>query len=250
MMENNQWKWCYRSLFSTVIFTIICISALIFIEGMSGGYAIAFVSFFLAITGVAVAALFFRLAQVMDSILNSTRFLAHWTYSSDEAEQSARREYTDFQERNRAMFFIIGGMLVVAAIIMMVFAGDGGLITGVFLLAFAVILFIVSKVAPVLALKNTLESPKEAYITEIGIIYEGAVYPFHSFLMRMNGIKFKKRTGKEPTELIFSFSQLVGLYIISPFDIKIPVPEGEEEKACKIADMLGSNANREESTPP
>ncbi len=47
--------------------TIICISALWFIDGMFGGYAIAFVSFFFAIVGVAVAALFFRHAQVMDS---------------------------------------------------------------------------------------------------------------------------------------------------------------------------------------
>jgi len=242
MMENTQWKWCYRSLFSSVIFAIICISAFKFIEGMSGGYAIAFVSFFLAITGVAVAALFFRRAHVMDSILNSTQLLAHWIYSTDEAEQSAMREYADYQKRNRAMFFIIGGMLVVSALIMMIVAGEGGLITGIFLLAVTVFLFIVSRIAPVLALKNALKSPREAYIAENGIIYEGAVYPFHSFLMRMDGITFKKRTGKKPPVLIFSFSQLIGLNILSSFDIEIPVPEGEEENACKIADMRGSSA--------
>jgi hypothetical protein len=167
-------------------------SAFKFIEGLSGGYAIAFVSFFLTVTGVAVAALFFRRAQVMDSILNSTRLFAHWTYSSDEAEQSAKREYTDYQERNRAMFFIIGGMLVIAALVMIIFSGDGGHITGVFLLAFTVLLFIVSRVAPVLALKNALGSPKEAYIAENGIIYEGAVYPFRSFLMSIDRIAFKR----------------------------------------------------------
>lgn len=236
MMENTQWKWCYRSLFSAVIFTIICISALWFIDGMFGGYAIAFVSFFFAIVGVAVAALFFRHAQVMDSILNDTQLLAHWIYSSDEAEQSARREYADYQERNRAIFFIIGGMLVIAALIMMIFIGDEGLITGVFLLAFTVLLFIVSRVAPVVALKNALKSPKETYIAENGIIYEGLVYPFQSFLMKLNGVTFKKRTGNKPPVLIFSFNQLIGLYIRSSFDIEIPVPEGEEEIACKIAD--------------
>ncbi len=249
MIENTQWKWCYRSLFSAVIFIIICLSAFSFIDGMSGGYAIAFVSFFLAISGVAVAALFFSRAWVMDSILNSTQLLAHWIYSSDETEQSARREYDDYQKRNRAMFFIIGGMLVIAALIMMIFAGDGGLITGVFLLALTVVLFIVSRVAPVLALKNALASPKEAYIAENGIIYEGAVYPFRSFLMSMNGIAFKERTGKKPSVLIFSFSQLVGLYITSTFEIAIPVPEGEEEVACRISHLLASGADQEDETP-
>jgi hypothetical protein len=210
---------------------------------MSGGYAIAFVSFFLVITGVAVAALFFHRAQVMDSILNSTRLLAHWIYSIDEAEQSARREYADYQERNRAMFLIIGGMLVFVALVMMVFAGEGGLITGVFLLAFTVLLFIISRVAPAIALKNALGSPREAYIAENGIVYEGAVYPFQSFLMRMDAAAFNKKTEKKPTVLIFSFTQLIGLNILSPFDIEIPVPDGEEEKARKIADMHGSNVN-------
>lgn len=240
-MKNTQWKWCHRSLFLAVIFAIICIYALGFIDGMSGGYAIAFVSFFLSISGIAVAALFFRRAQVMDTILNSTKPLAHWTYSAQEAEQSARREYSDYQERNRAMFFIIGGMLVVAAIIMMVFAGDGGFITGLFLLGVAVLLFIVSRVAPVLVLKNALASEKEAYIAENGIIYEGAVYPFQSFMMGMEAVTFKEGDAYRPPLLVFSFIQLVGKNITSTFDIEIPVPKGEEDTASKIAELIGNS---------
>lgn len=243
--ENTQWKWCYVSLFSTAVFAIICISAFIFIDGMSGGYAIAFVSFFLAITGIAVAALFFLRAKVMDSILNGTQLLAHWTYSKEAAEQSARHEYADYQDRNRAMFFVIGGMLVVAALVTMIFAGEGGLITGAFLLAFTVFLFIVSRITPMLALKNALKSPRDAYIAENGIIYEGAVYPFQSFLMRLDGVTFNERTRKKPATLMLSFSQLIGLYISSTFDIEIPVPEGEEEKARKIAEHMEAPSNKE-----
>jgi hypothetical protein len=243
---NSQWKWCYRSLFSAGVFAIICLFAFSFIDGMSGGYAIAFASFFFAVTGMAVAALFFRRAQVMDSILNSKRLLAHWTYSPDEAKQSARLEYAQYQERNRATFFVVGGMLVLVALAMMIFAGEGGLITGMFLLGFTVFLFIVSRVTPAITLKNALKSPREAYIAENGIIYEGAVYPFQSFLVRMDGVSFNRRTEKKPAVLIFSFAQLIGLNILSPFDIEIPVPEGEEEAACKITHLLGSSANQEE----
>jgi hypothetical protein len=237
-MDNTQWKWCYRSLFTTGIFAVVCIYAFNFMDGMSGGYAIAFVSFFLAVAGVAIAALFFLRAEVMDSILNGTQLLAHWIYSADESEQSARREYANYQERNRAMFLVIGGMLVLVALAMMIFAGEGGIITGLFLLAFTVFLFIVSRVTPAIALKYALASPREAYIAENGIIYEGAVYPFRSFLMRMDAATFRKRNGKDPAVLIFSFTQFVGLNIRSPFDIEIPVPEGEEGTAGKIADKF------------
>jgi hypothetical protein len=52
--------------------------------------------------------------------------------------------------------------------------------------------------------------------------------------MRMNSASFQERTGKKPAVLIFSFIQTVGLSIRSPFDIEIPVLQGEEEKARKI----------------
>jgi hypothetical protein len=243
MVENTQWKWCYRSILSAAIFAAICLLAFNFIDGMSGGFALAFVSFFLAVSGVAVAALFFHRARAMDFILNGTRLLAHWIYSSEVAEQSARREYAEHLERNRAMFFVVGGMIVIASLIMITFAGDGGLITGAFLLAFTVLLSIISRVAPGLVLRNSLRAPKEAYIAENGIIYEGTVYPFSSFMMKMEGAKFKRGSKGMPALLVFSFTQAVGLNISSSFDIEIPVPDGQEEVAGRIADMLGGRVN-------
>lgn len=211
---------------------------------MSGGYAVAFVSFVLAISCVAVAALFFYRAKVMDSILNSTEPLAHWVYSSAEVEKAARREYDEYRERNRALFFIVGGMLVLFAIAIIIFAGYEGFITGLFLLAITVLLFIVSRVAPAIALRNALKAPREAYIAENGIIYEGIVYPFSSFFMKMDGVKFEKASGNKPSAIIFSFTQLIGLYNSTSFDIKIPVPEGDEKTAYNVADTLGGTANQ------
>lgn len=242
-MENTQWKWCYRSVLSAAVFTIICLYAFSSIDGMSGGYAIALMSFVLTVSSIATGALFFTRAKAMDSILNSTRLLAHWKYSSEEADRAAKREYSEYKERNRALFYIIGGMLAIASLAMMLFAGYEGFITGIFLLAIAALLFIVSIVAPVLTLRNALNAPKEAYIAENGIIYEGTIYPFSSFLMRMEGVKLERASRNSPEKITFSFSQIIGLYIQSSFDISIPVPEGEEETAHNITDTLGSMAN-------
>lgn len=238
MTENTQWRWCYASIFSAAVFAIICIYAFNFLDGMGGGFALAFVSLFLAITGIAVAALFLHRARVMDSILKGTRLLAHWVYSAEEAERSAKREYADYQERNRALFIIIGGMLVFVALVFIIFLGEEGFITGLFLLAFTVFLFIVSRVVPVIVLKYTLGAPKEAFIAGNGIIYEGAVYPFHSFLMKMDGVTFRKGSSGKPSVLVFSFIQLIGI-ILSPYDIVIPVPVDQEEKAHEIERLLG-----------
>ncbi len=238
MMENTQWKWSYVSIFFAAVFAVICIYTLTSLEGMEGGFALAFVSFFLAATGIAVALLFYHRARVMDSILKGTRLLAHWVYSPEDSEASAQREYADYQERNRAMFIVIGGMLIIAALICIIFLGEGGLITGIFLLAFTGFLFIVSRGVPVIVLKQALKGPKEAYIAEDGIIYRGEVYPFRSFLMKMKEVTLKEGSAGNPPLLVFSFSQLIWI-IYSPFDIAIPVPPDQQEKAKEIAGFLG-----------
>jgi hypothetical protein len=238
MIENTQWKWFRRSLLSAAVFSLICVYAFYFIDGMSGGFAVAFVSLFLALSSAGVAALFYYLAKVMDGILKSDKLLARWTYSTTDAEESARREHADYQERNRAMFFVIGGMLVFAAVMMMLFAGDDGVTTGIVLLATAALLFVVSRVVPNMALQKALRSPAMAFIGQNGIIYQGAVYPFRSFGMKVISVEFREKSGEMPAVIAFSFEQLVGLRILSTFDIAIPVPAGEDERAQSIGRAL------------
>lgn len=223
---------------SAVIFALVCTGAYNFIDGMAGGYALAFIAFFLMASAIAVAGLFFHRARVMDSILSSHHILAHWTYPADSARLSALREYGDYKERNHAMFILIGGMLGVVAIFFFLFIKEGGWETGVFAIAVAIFLFIVSRITPEIELRRALLAPHEAFIAHNGIIYEGAVYPFRSFMMTITGVSMKKARGKDPSMLIFSFTQLVGAYIIQPFDIAVPIPAGEEETADGIIRAL------------
>jgi hypothetical protein len=132
-------------------------------------------------------------------------------------------------------------MLVIVALFFILFVGEGGPETGLFLIAFTVFLFIISRVMPGLERRRALKASHGAFISHAGIIYEGAVYPFRSFLMWRDGISFCNVSKKKPAMIIFSFSQLVGRFIIQPFDIKIPVPAGEEKKAIRIVQELGGN---------
>lgn len=70
-------------------------------------------------------------------------------------------------------------------------------------------------------------------------MYEGSVYPFHSFLVFRDGLLLHNADKKNPAALVFSFTQLVGRFIIKPFDVVVPVPVGEEERARKIVQDLG-----------
>jgi hypothetical protein len=143
------------------------------------------------------------------------------------------------------MFILIAGMLIVTAMIFIIFVEDGGLITGVFLLAFTVVLFIISRITPRFELNRALKTPHEAYIARNGIIYEGAVYPFQSLMMGMYDVSLQKGAGRKNASLIFSFTQLVGLYVIQAFDIAVPIPDAELETAYGILRALGGEVKEE-----
>jgi hypothetical protein len=242
MIPNNEWKKVTISILAAVVFTITCLVSYTAIDGMSGGYALAFVTFFLAVSSVAVTMLYIYRARVMDGILKDPHILAHWTYPEEIAQKSVEREYRDYQERNRIMFIIIGGMLVLVSLFFIGFVEDGGLETGIFLLAFMVFLFIISRVTPGLERRRAMGASHDAFISSTGIIYEGAVYPFRIFLGSWNGVVLRKASKKNPTLMVFSFTQLNGRFIIQPFDVVIPVPSGEEEHAGRIVRELGGEA--------
>ena len=229
----------YESVVAAIIFSLLCIAGFTLIDGMNGGFALAFVSLLCAISSVAVAGLFTYHALVMDSILSSTRVLAHWTYPDADAERCRERELQEYKERNRALFLVIGGMLGAVALFFLVFVEDGGVETAAVLFVILIIIFIVSRIAPKLERNRARKTSHEAYIAENGIIYEGAVYPFRSFMMKMDGVRFKEGDRTNPPFIVFSFIQLIGLYIIQPFEIAIPVPLGKVDIARGIVTALG-----------
>lgn len=238
MTPNTEWKKVFLSLIATAFFFLVCILSYTFVDGMSGGFAVAFVAFFLFLCGVVVTLLFVTRARTMDSILTDPAPLAYWVYPEDHAQENVEREYREFLERNRAMFIVVGGMLVVVALFFLIFVEDGGPETALILLAITALLFVVSRLTPWLERRRALGAPHEALITRDGVVYEGSVYQFRSFLVWWHGVTFREPKKKSPAALVFSFSQLAGRFIIQPFDVAVPVPAGEEERAGRVVQDL------------
>ncbi|MFA5268447.1 MAG: hypothetical protein WC379_10795 [Methanoregula sp.] len=247
MNPNTEWKKVFLSLIAAAFFIVLCLVSVLFIDGMSGGFALAFVSFFLAISSGVVALLFFTRARVMDTILADPSPLAHWVYPEDKAQENVEREYREFQERNRIMFMVIGAMMVVAALFFLIFVEEGGFETCLILLGITVLLFVVSRITPLLERRRAMSATHDAVITRAGIIYEGSVYPFRSFLVFWHGVTFREAGRKKPAALVFSFSQLVGRFIIQPFDVVVPVPVGEEERGGRVVRELGGELPEEKA---
>lgn len=249
-MHNPEWKWVYVSLIAAGVFLVLAVIGNTMMDCLSGGCAVMFVSGFLVICGIVTTLLFFTRAREMDAILGERNLLARWTYPEEERRHNAEREYGEYRESNRALLYVIGAFILIAMVLMVVFGGEPGLITAGVLFVVFILCAIASVVAPRLERRRALGASSEAFITDTGIVYEGAVYPFRSFMMRMDGVRYVKETKKHPGLLAFSFIQLVGLFIPRPFEINVPVPPGEEGNAQRIAACLGGTATKEEEEPP
>lgn len=218
------------------IFIILFLIGLTVIPCFDGGCALMFISIFLMLSSVAVAGfVFYPMSRAYVAVTSDTELLAHWTYDKDWYNKIVSREFEEHKERNKALLIIIDGMLLLFAIFFFLFIPEGGIETGLVLLGVAILLFFVAKLTPGYYRGRKENMPAEAWISRSGLIYEGSVYPYSGFMYGCNGVTYHE--GNEPV-LVFEFFQITGARIYDPFEIKVPVPKGEEKKAMDIAATL------------
>lgn len=218
--------------FSLILFYI----GLSVIPCFDGGCALMFISIFLFFSSLAVAGIiFYPMSRVFDAVVNDSDLLAHWTYDEAWYSRIIEREYEEHKERNTALLIVIDGMLLICALFFIVFVPEGGIETGIVLLLIAGLMVLISKVTPGLFRRRKARMAAEAWISTKGLIYEGTVYPYSGFLYGFTGVSY--RDEKEPA-LVFRFYQITGAKIYDPFEITVPVPKGEEEKAKAIPAKL------------
>lgn len=235
-MENTSAKRINQCLISAGFSLILFFIAMITIPCLKGGCALMFLSIFLFFTSLAVAGLvFYPMSRKYEEVTGDIALLAHWVYDPEWFSRIVQREYEEHKERNTALLIVIDGMFLIFALFFFIFVPDGGFETGIILLGVVVVIFIAAKVTPDFFRGRKLGMPPEALISQKGVIYLGSVYPYSGFLYGCSGVSF--REGKAPA-LVFRFYQITGARIYDPFEIAVPVPKGEEEKARRIVDLL------------
>ena len=238
-MENTSKQRVMQCIIIAVFSILMLLISITYIPCFEGGCALAFISFFVIVSSLAVAGiLFYPMAKAYDAVINDTELMAHWTYDPKWQSQIITYEYEEHKERNKVMLIVIDGMILIVAFVFMIFVPEGGIETGIFMIGIAILMFVVAKITPGYYRKQKEKMPAEAWISRKGLIYQGKIYPYSGFLYKCNRVTYKE--GKKPV-LIFDFFQLTGGRIYDPFEIKVPVPVSEKEKAKDIADTLFSH---------
>jgi hypothetical protein len=203
-------------------------------DEMDGGFAIAFLSFFLAITGLIVVIMYHGRAKTLDGILSGNDLLTHWTYSPEVWKNYAE---VDFHKDTHSKWSLYRLVMVVAAVVCLiaslvlknawpamigVFLGLGGLLAAVVLLTTRHLH------------RQNRQYLGEAYISRKGIYLNRQLHIWSGWGGKLESAVFNESEGL--LEVSYSLPDRTGR---SNFTVRVPVPPEESAKARRIAVELG-----------
>jgi hypothetical protein len=112
-------------------------------DGFNGGYALAFLSLVLAITGLFVTIMYRGRARMLDAIVSGQNLLAHWTYSTEEWQSYT--EKADKMERadKWALFRLVAIISIVVGIGFWLFHRESGFFAVFFIVGLLALLAVV-----------------------------------------------------------------------------------------------------------
>jgi hypothetical protein len=213
-------------------------------DGMGGGYAMAFVSGFVALCGIIVAAIFGVRARVLGRLLSGRDVLAHWTYPAQDRAEHVDKELAEERKGSWTLFFVIAGLSFVIGVGFLVADPDAGRFVFLVLACVVALLAGVAALAPRVRHRKRRRAVPEAIISLEGAYVLGMLHTWRLLGARVEGVEVAE--GKKPVlRVSYSAPVLYGrlLFGRQSYTVSIPVPRGEEERAESVVHALRGEGN-------
>ena len=216
---------------------MIFIPELVGIDGFEGGFAISFVSLVVAITAVIVGAMYLGWARQVDQIFRGEGILVHWVYPAEFWAQYTKIEYEEEKSEKKGLFLIVSGFALFFGILFWVFDEEAGFIV------FLVMLGLIGLVAFAWQFSawstyrhNSGVGIKEVYITQNAVYLNKRLYTWKAPFTEFKKVTFAENR-KMPL-LVFTFTGSSGRAGTQTYNIRVPIPYGQEEVAKELARQI------------
>jgi hypothetical protein len=209
------------------------------VDGMGGGYAIAFVSGFVALCGLITAAVFTARARILGRLLSGTGVLAHWIYPEGERADHVRKDLAEERKGSWTLLPIIAGFSLVIGVGFLIADPDAGRFALLALAGVVALLAVVAALAPRTRRARRLRAAAEAIVSLEGAYVLGILHTWRLLGARVEEAQIAE--GLKPVlRVTYSAPALYGkfFYTRRNYTVSIPVPRGEEERARDIARAL------------
>ncbi|MEI6171114.1 MAG: hypothetical protein WCQ45_01350 [bacterium] len=208
-------------------------------DGMGGGYAIAFVSGFVALCGVVAAAIFAVRARVLGRLFSGRGVLARWTYPAEDRTDHVDKELAEERKGSWALFLVIAAFSVVIGVGFLVADPDAGRFVFLLLMGVVALLAVVAALAPRMRHRRRRRATPEAIVSVEGAYVLGMLHTWRLLGARVEGAEVAQ--SKKPVlRVSYSAPFLYGRFFLGrqTYTVSVPIPQGEEERAESVVRAL------------
>lgn len=233
-MQNSQRRIVNLWIFLMFVFIfLIFLPSLIGLDGMDGGFALGFVSFFMVIMSMVVILIYRSRAKQLDSILAGEGRIAVWKYAPDEWERFINIDFEEEKKAKKMLFFLVSGICVVIGIILLLVVKD--VLILLISLAIIPVVAIPAFLAPRMRYKKLKNSEGKALIAEKGVIIGRMFHLWVKMGATLDQVVLV--TDENPPILEFHYSMPTRTGRQEEV-ARVPVPKGKMEEAERIGDYF------------
>lgn len=233
MKENPPRRTALVWLIITIVgFVMIFAPGFLGIEGMNGGYAISFVSLFVAIIGIVVVIVYTILANRLDKILRGEGLLAHWTYTPEKWKEYTEKEHLAENIEKRGLFFVVSAFALFFGILFWIIDPEAGIYV---FLAMLGLIALIGSVALLTTWYNHNQNEKylgEAYIAKDALYLNRRLHSWRILGAKLESVTLENKQDLMLLTFKYSASTMTGP---QNYTARVPVPDGQEETAKNIA---------------
>lgn len=204
-------------------------------DGFKGGYAISFLSFFMVIAGIIVIVIYAGRARAVNRILRSDNLLAHWTYTPDEWNKYAEKEYVTEKNVKRVLFYVIAGFALFFGVLFFIIDQESGKLVLFVMLALIVIIAFTAWFTAWYNYRQNKKYLGETYITSEAVYMNRQLHIWHGLGARLESVNLDKKREQQILELTYSAPTRTG---VQDYTIRVPVPRGKEREAAKVLEKF------------
>lgn len=220
------------SFFAGLVFVVlIFVPEFLGVDGMAGGFALSFVFFFLAICAFVVFAFYFGFARKVDAILAGKGVLVHWTYAEDYWLDYAKKEYVEEKSEKRGLFLVVCGFALFFGVLFWVFDAEAGFYVFLVMLGLIGVCAFAWRFSAWYTYRQNISGVKEVYVTRDAVYLNRRLYAWSTVLAFFDEVAQKDNDGL--ALLVFKYT-IVGRAGPQTYNVRVPVPRGQEEVAKNI----------------
>ncbi len=233
-MPNPEKTYARISALVTILATgLIFLPGWIGMDGMKGGYALSFVSFFFAVSGAVITWFFWGRAARLDRILRGQDVLAHWSYTPAEWQQYAAAELNARTGYNRGLWWVVFGFCLVVGGLFWLFDHEAGGFVFLVLMGVSLLLALVAFGVPRLSYRRQQRKPGDAWISPGAVFFDGNLAYWNYWGSRLDGVTWQDAAGSAPACLQFNITYLSKTGSQTQA-LRVPVPSGREAEAREV----------------